>query len=171
VAGQAKEKAGDLAVDNRARVEGALDKAGAKIDEKTEGKYADKIAKAKSQVTKGVDKIAEGSSRTSGTGPASTGGTGTTWGGAATAGGAAAAGPTPAGGFDPLIDEEEVAEEALSVDLDPEAPLDAPPEAAVGLAGARPQRAYDASGEPIDDLPLEPDAPDVPGAAPSSGSW
>lgn len=175
VAGQAKEKAGDLAVENRERVEGALDKAGAKIDEKTEGKYADKIAKAKSQVTKGVDKIAAGSSRTPGTGPASTGGTGTTWGSAAAAGGAAtggtAAGARPAGGFDPLIDEEEVAEEALSVDLDPEAPLDAPPEAAVGLAGARPQRAYDASGEPIDDLPLEPDAPDVPGAAPSSGSW
>ena len=76
----------------------------------------------------------------------------------------------PAGGFDPLIDEEEVAEEVLSTDLDPEAPLDAPPEAAGGLAGARPQRAYDASGEPIDDLPLESDAPDVPGAS-GSGSW
>ena len=69
VAGRAKEKAGDLAVDNRERVEGALDKAGAKIDEKTEGKYADTIAKAKGQVTKGVDKIAEGSPRTPRTGP------------------------------------------------------------------------------------------------------
>lgn len=173
VAGQAKEKAGDLAVENRERVEGALDKAGAKIDEKTEGKYADKIAKAKEQVTKGVDKIAEGSSRAPGTGPAATGGSGTTWGSAAAAGGAAAesaAGAEAEGGFDPLIDEEEVAEEVLSTDLDPEAPLDAPPEAAGGLAGARPQRAYDESGEPIDDLPLEPDAPDVPGAS-GSGSW
>jgi hypothetical protein len=82
---------------------------------------------------------------------------------------ATVAGADAAGAFDPPIDEEEVAEEVLSTDLDPEAPLDAPPEAAVGLSGARPQRAYDASGEPIDDLPLEPDAPDVPGA--SSGSW
>ena len=173
VAGRAKEKAGDLAVDNRERVEGALDKAGAKIDEKTEGKYADTIAKAKGQVTKGVDKIAEGSPRTPRTGPDSTRGTATRWGGATAAGGAAAgsaAGAEAAGGFDPLIDEEEVAEVVLSTDVDPEAPLDAPPEAAVGLAGARLQRAYDESGEPIDDLPLEPDAPDVPGA-PSSGSW
>jgi len=173
VAGQAKEKAGDLAVENRERVEGVLDKAGAKIDEKTDGKYADKIAKAKEQVTKGVDKIAERSSRTTRTGPASAGGSGTQWGGAAAPGGASAgtaAGAEATGGFDPLIDEEEVAEEVLSTDLDPEAPLDAPPEAAVGLAGGRPQRAYDESGEPIDDLPLEPDAPDVPGA-PSSEGW
>ncbi|WP_353508203.1 hypothetical protein [Intrasporangium sp.] len=83
---------------------------------------------------------------------------------------ASTAGAEAADGFDPIVDEEEVAEEVLSTDLDPEAPLDAPPEAAAGLRGARPQRAYDASGEPIDDLPLDPDAPDVPGAS-GPDSW
>ena len=149
LASHAKEKAGDLAVDHRDRVESALDTTHAKIDEKTEGKYSDKIAKAKEQVTKGVDKIAEGSARHP-----------STWSAPAAA----------TGGFDPLIDEEEVAEEVLSSELDPEAPLDAPPEAAAGMAGARPQRAYDASGEPIDDLSLDPDGPDAPGTS-SSGSW
>ena len=163
MAGQAKEKAGDLAVRTASRSR-VVDKA-AKIDEKTEGKYADKIAKAKEQVTKGVDKVAEGTPGTR----ADTG----RWGTPLAAGGAAALEQLLAPAcrrFDPLIDEEEVAEEVLSADLDPEAPLDAPPEAQLGVSGARPQRAYDASGEPIDDLPLEPDAPDVPGAS-GSGSW
>lgn len=56
---QAKEKAGELAHENRDRIEGLADKAGHAIDEKTGGKYADKIAKAKEQVNRGVDKVAE----------------------------------------------------------------------------------------------------------------
>ncbi len=56
---QAKEKAAKLADENRDKVGSALDKAGAAIDERTDGKYADKVAKAKQQVTKGVDKLAE----------------------------------------------------------------------------------------------------------------
>lgn len=56
---EAKEKAAVYADENRDKVSGALDKAGAKIDERTEGKYADRIAKAKKQVSKGVDKLAE----------------------------------------------------------------------------------------------------------------
>lgn len=55
----AKEKAGDLAHQNREKVEGVLDKAGRVIDEKTEGKYHDKVAKAQDAARKGVDKIAE----------------------------------------------------------------------------------------------------------------
>jgi MT0933-like antitoxin protein len=56
---QSKEKAGELADENRDKVERVLDKAGAAIDERTEGKYATKVAKAKQQVNKGVDKLAE----------------------------------------------------------------------------------------------------------------
>lgn len=57
---QAKEKAGELAHENRDKVGDLVDKAGAVIDDKTGGKYTDKITKAKEQVAKGVDKVAEG---------------------------------------------------------------------------------------------------------------
>ncbi|MEO7059840.1 MAG: Rv0909 family putative TA system antitoxin [Lapillicoccus sp.] len=55
----AVEKAGELAHDNRDKVASGLDKAGAKFDEQTDGKYHDKVARAKEQVSKGVDKLAE----------------------------------------------------------------------------------------------------------------
>ncbi|MFM6847890.1 MAG: antitoxin [Terrabacter sp.] len=57
---QAREKAGDFAVENREKIDGYVETAAAKIDEKTEGKYADKLAKVKEQVGHGVDKVAEG---------------------------------------------------------------------------------------------------------------
>ena len=57
---QAKEKAGELAYENRERIEDLADKAGHAIDERTGGKYGDKISKAKEQVARGVDKVAEG---------------------------------------------------------------------------------------------------------------
>ncbi len=57
---QAREKAGDFAVENREKIDGYVETAAAKIDEKTEGKYADKVAKVKEQVGHGVDKVAEG---------------------------------------------------------------------------------------------------------------
>jgi hypothetical protein len=56
---QAREKAGELADENRDKVERVLDKTGAAIDERTEGKYAVKVARARQQVRKGVDKLAE----------------------------------------------------------------------------------------------------------------
>lgn len=56
---QAKDKAAELANDNRAKIGSTLDKAGAAIDKQTDGKYADKVAKAKQQVSKSVDKLAE----------------------------------------------------------------------------------------------------------------
>ncbi len=55
---QAREKAGEVADENRDKVERVLDKAGAAIDGRTEGKYAIKVATAKQQVSKGVDKLA-----------------------------------------------------------------------------------------------------------------
>ena len=57
---QAKEKAGELAYENRERIEDLADKAGHAIDERTGGKYGDKISRAKEQVARGVDKVAEG---------------------------------------------------------------------------------------------------------------
>ena len=56
---QSREKAGELADENRDKVERVLDKAGGAIDERTKGKYATKVARAKQQVNKGVDKLAE----------------------------------------------------------------------------------------------------------------
>ena len=56
---QAVEKAGELAHDNRDKIATGIDKAGATFDERTQGKYADKVAKAKDLAAKGVDKVAE----------------------------------------------------------------------------------------------------------------
>ena len=64
---QAREKAGDFAVEHREKIDGYVETATAKIDEKTEGKYADKVAKVKQQVERGVDKVAEGHRSDSGT--------------------------------------------------------------------------------------------------------
>jgi len=63
-------KAGDLAHDKRDTVTSGLDKVAAKIDAKTEGKYADKVAKAKVQITKGVDRLADQRHEASGPPPA-----------------------------------------------------------------------------------------------------
>ncbi|HYN65328.1 MAG TPA: antitoxin [Ornithinibacter sp.] len=52
-------KAGDYAHDNRDRVEGALDRAGSKVDEKTDGKYTRYVDKLRTGVLVGVDWVAE----------------------------------------------------------------------------------------------------------------
>jgi ElaB/YqjD/DUF883 family membrane-anchored ribosome-binding protein len=54
----AKQKAGSVAHDQKGKVENLLDKAGSAIDGRTEGKYADKIAKAKNKAGDIVDKVA-----------------------------------------------------------------------------------------------------------------
>lgn len=56
---QAVEKAGEYAHENRDKIATGIDKAGAKFDEQTQGKYSDKVAKAKDLAAKGVDKVAE----------------------------------------------------------------------------------------------------------------
>jgi hypothetical protein len=56
-----KQKAGDLAAGNRDKIDTYVDKAATTIDAKTQGKYADTVAKARQGVGKGVDKMAEGS--------------------------------------------------------------------------------------------------------------
>jgi hypothetical protein len=59
VAHEAKDKAAEYADDNRGKIREGLDKAGAKIDERTEGRYSDRLAKAKDTVSGGVDRLAE----------------------------------------------------------------------------------------------------------------
>jgi ElaB/YqjD/DUF883 family membrane-anchored ribosome-binding protein len=56
---EAAVKAGDYAHDNRDRVEGALDRAGSKVDEKTDGKYTRYVEKLRTGVLVGVDWVAE----------------------------------------------------------------------------------------------------------------
>ena len=63
---QAREKAGDYTAENRSKIDGYVEKAATTIDTKTDGKYADKVAKAKEQVGKRVDKVAEGSPNATG---------------------------------------------------------------------------------------------------------
>src|SRR4051812_19028658 len=73
---QGREKAGDFAVENRDKINGYVETATTKIDEKTEGKYADKVAKVREHVDRGVGKVAEGhaSGPSTATGPAAAAG-------------------------------------------------------------------------------------------------
>jgi MT0933-like antitoxin protein len=59
VAHEAKDKAAEYADDNRGRFREGLDKVGAKIDERTDGKYHDKVTKATQKLDEGVGKLAE----------------------------------------------------------------------------------------------------------------
>ena len=55
----AARRAGDFAAENRERVEATLDKAGSKVDEKTDGKYHSYVGKVRAGVLTGVDWVAE----------------------------------------------------------------------------------------------------------------
>lgn len=57
--GTASTKAGNLAHEKRDDVVGWLDKAAAAVNQKTDGKYATQVEKAREAVLKGVDKVAE----------------------------------------------------------------------------------------------------------------
>ena len=81
VAHEAKDKAAEYADENRGRFREGLDKVGAKVDERTDGKYHDKVAKAAQKLDEGVGKLAEqrpggptGRSASTGTGYASSAG-------------------------------------------------------------------------------------------------
>lgn len=54
-----KEQAASLVGENRAKVDEVIAKATAVLDEKTEGKYHDKVEKAKASFASGLDKLAE----------------------------------------------------------------------------------------------------------------
>ncbi|MEI2714968.1 MAG: antitoxin [Nocardioides sp.] len=51
--------AGDLAHERGAEIEGFLDKATAKVDERTDGKYADQVGKVAGQLKTGVSRLAQ----------------------------------------------------------------------------------------------------------------
>ena len=89
-------KAGEYAHDNRGRVEETLDKAGAKVDEKTEGKYARYVDKLRTGVLVGVDWVAQ--QRESSSTP--TWSDGTRWGSTPDAGAAPVDDVSPAGSAD-----------------------------------------------------------------------
>ena len=52
-----KEQAASLVGENRAKVDEIIEKATAVLDEKTEGKYHDKVEKAKASFASGLDKL------------------------------------------------------------------------------------------------------------------
>jgi ElaB/YqjD/DUF883 family membrane-anchored ribosome-binding protein len=52
-------RAGDYAAEHRERVEATLDRAGSKVDEKTDGKYHAYVGKVRAGVLTGVDWVAE----------------------------------------------------------------------------------------------------------------
>lgn len=95
---QAREKAGELAAENRDKIDNVVTKAGSAIDQRTEGKYADKITKAKEQIAKGVDKVAE---KDPGHGPAGASGVAGAAGTGAGTGFDAAGDPASDTSFDP----------------------------------------------------------------------
>jgi hypothetical protein len=107
---QAREKAGNYAAVNREKIDGYVETASTKIDEKTEGKYADKVAKVREQVGRGVDKVAEG--HTSGPTTAT--------------GAAAAAGATDVTGGDPFPVDPKAPAPVSASPLDAPAPIDPP---------------------------------------------
>ena len=56
---EAVQKAGTYTDENRDKISAALDKAERAVDEKTQGKYTDKLAKARGAAEKGLDKVVE----------------------------------------------------------------------------------------------------------------
>jgi hypothetical protein len=107
---QARVKAGDYAAQNREKIDGYVETATTKIDEKTEGKYADKVAKVREHVDRGVDKVAEG--HTSGPTTAT--------------GAAAAAGATDVTGGEPFPVDPEAPAPVSASPLDAPSPIDRP---------------------------------------------
>jgi ElaB/YqjD/DUF883 family membrane-anchored ribosome-binding protein len=83
-------RAGDFAAENRERVEATLDKAGSKVDEKTDGKYHSYVGKVRAGVLTGVDWVAEQRETPASTDADAPAGAGATAG----AGGTASATPT-----------------------------------------------------------------------------
>lgn len=56
---QALEKVADYTTENRTKVQETLAKAAATVDQRTGGKYTDKLDKAQAAAGKGLDKLAE----------------------------------------------------------------------------------------------------------------
>ena len=68
--GQIKEQAGSLLEGNRTKVDEVIVKATSAFDDKTEGKYHDKVEKARASFASGLDKIQDASPGSSAADPA-----------------------------------------------------------------------------------------------------
>ncbi|GGS28724.1 MULTISPECIES: antitoxin [Streptomyces] len=78
--GPAKEKVGDLAQQHGGKIEQGLDKAARTVDQKTKGKYSDKIDSGTRKAKEAVDKLGQKDGGTPGT-PGAPGTPGSTPGG------------------------------------------------------------------------------------------
>ncbi|MEU0292819.1 antitoxin, partial [Streptomyces microflavus] len=67
--GPAKEKVGDLAQQHGGKIEQGLDKAARTVDQKTKGKYSDKIDTGTRKAKEAVDKLGQKDGGTPGTTP------------------------------------------------------------------------------------------------------
>ncbi|SBU97122.1 MT0933-like antitoxin protein [Streptomyces sp. Ncost-T6T-1] len=81
--GPAKEKVGDLAQQHGGKIEQGLDKAARTVDQKTKGKYSDKIDSGTRKAKEAVDKLGQKDGGTPGT-PGAPGTPGSTPGGPGT---------------------------------------------------------------------------------------
>ena len=52
-------RAGELTHEHRDQIDGLIDRAGTMVDQRTDGKYAERIGKVRAQVERGVEKLAE----------------------------------------------------------------------------------------------------------------
>lgn len=114
---QAREKAGEFTAEHRDQIDGYVETASAKIDEKTDHRYSGQITKVKEQLEHGVDLVADGY----GTAGAATGATGAP----AAAGAASAPGDRPFP-VDPDAPEPVTTEPVSASPLEPPTPVDRP---------------------------------------------
>jgi len=64
---QAREKAGEFTAEHRDQIDGYVETAGTKIDQTTDHRFSDQIAKVTQQVERGVDLVADGYGPAAGT--------------------------------------------------------------------------------------------------------
>ena len=114
---QAREKAGEFTAEHRDQIDGYVETASAKIDEKTDHRYSGQITKVKEQLEHGVDLVADGY----GTPGGATGATG-----AEAAAGAASAPGDRGFPVDPDSPEPVTTEPVSASPLEPPAPVDRP---------------------------------------------
>ncbi|WP_374971161.1 Rv0909 family putative TA system antitoxin [Terrabacter sp. BE26] len=141
---QAREKAGEFTAEHREQIDGYVETAGAKIDEKTDHRYADQIAKVTQQLEHGVDLVADGYGPAAGTATAT--------------GAAAAAGAATGAGDEPFPTDPDAPGPVSAGPLEPPAPVEEPsPVHASDLSAAEAQEpvsrqdpSWEAAGVPAD---------------------
>lgn len=151
---QAREKAGEFTAEHREQIDGYVETAGAKIDDTTDHRFSEQIAKVTQTVERGVDLVADGY------GP-----------GGGTTGAAAAAGAASGPDDQPFPADLDSPAPVSASPLEPPAPIDAPTpvhasaprEASVSEPVSAHDPSWAATGEPAE--PAEQNA----GAGPEGG--